>query len=164
MSVTSSNRQVVKSSSRQVAGGTLPRGARDEIVFSFEQLEVYQAARAFKKRVYGLASQLPADERFRLRIQMRKAGLSLTNAISEGHGRHTFKDKRHYCHEARGSLQELVDDINDCDDNNYAKFEHLQDLKRDAFRVLQLLDGWARWLHSQATKAKSKKLELPPST
>jgi len=137
------------------------RASVGDVVFSFEQLEVYQAARAFRKRVYALAKLLPDDERYRLRIQMRKAALSLTNAISEGQGRHTYKDKRHYCHEARGSLQELVDDVNDCIDNNYAKDEHLQNLRGDAFRVLQLIDGWARWLAKQdakkaATKAKSR--------
>jgi four helix bundle protein len=144
--VTSSSRQVVRSSSRQV------EATNGDVVFSFEQLEVYQAARAFKKRTYALARLLPDDERYRLRMQMRKAGLSLTNAIAEGHGRHTYKDKRHYCHEARGSLQELADDINDCIDQNYAKTEHLQDLRRDAFRVLQLIDGWARWLAAQDAK------------
>ena len=146
-------RQVGKSASRHVETKPMaPPAAEAAIVFSFEQLEVYRAARAFKKRVYALAKLLPDDERYRLRLQMRKAGLSLTNAIAERHGRHTYKNKRHYCHEARGSLQELVDDVSDCIDNDYAKIEHLHDLRRDAFRMLQLIDGWARWLAAQNAK------------
>lgn len=152
------DRQVVKSLNRQVVAGPNPSGASDEkCMFSFEQLEVYKAARPFKTRVYALAKLLPDTERYRLCMQMRRAGLSLTNAISEGHGRHTYKDKRHYCHEARGSLQELIDDINDCIDNGHAKVEHLEDRKRDGFRVLQLIDGWARWLAAQRAKLTAKK-------
>jgi four helix bundle protein len=159
--MTNVNRQIVKSSRRHVAGSRRIRAA-DEVRFSFEDLEVYQAARDFKKRCYALAALLPDDERYRLKFQMRKAGLSLTNAISEGHGRYSYKDRRHYCHEARGSLQELVDDINDCQDNDYARPEHLQDLKRDAFRVLQLIDGWARWLASQHAATLKKKARALP--
>jgi len=146
--VESLNRQVVKSSSRQVEG--VP-------VFSFEKLELYQRARAFSVRIAKLAKILPDDERYRLKSQMARARLSVTNAVSEGHGRYTYKDRKHYCYEARGSLQELVDDINECRDMGYAKSEHLDDLKRDAFRVLQLIDGWARYLEKRRVEGERAK-------
>jgi four helix bundle protein len=131
------------------------------VVFEFEKLEVYQAARAFRGRITKLAGLLPSDERYRLRSQMRRAGLSLTNAIAEGHGRYTFRDRLHYCHEARGSLQELVDDISACADHGYAKAEHLDDLRTDAHRLLQLVDGWARYLrreHGKLQKAPRRRV------
>jgi four helix bundle protein len=139
-------RQVVKSSSRQVVTGEVP-------VFSFEQLDLYQAARAFSRRLAKLCTLLPADERYRLKQQIARARLSLTNAIAEGHGRYTFKDRKHFCYEARSSLQELVDDINECHEMGYAKPEHLGDLKRDAFRVLQMIDGWVRYLEKQRRRS-----------
>lgn len=88
--------------------------------FEFEKLEVYRQARAFRRRVNKLAALLPTFEAYRLKIQMLKAGLSLMNCLAEGHGRYTFKDRTHFCYEARGSLQELVDDITECGDCGYA--------------------------------------------
>jgi four helix bundle protein len=150
------DRQVVKSSSRHVVqAGSVP-------VFSFEQLDLYQAARALSRRLAKLSSLLPADERYRLKHQIAKARLSLTNAIAEGHGRYTYKDKKHYCYEARGSLQELVDDINECQEMKYAKAEHLRDLKTDAFRVLQMIDGWARYLEKQRKRVDAQRPARKP--
>jgi four helix bundle protein len=116
------------------------------MAFDFEKLEVYQKARAFKKRVYKLTDLFPEEEKYRLRLQMRKAALSMTNCIAEGHGRYSFKDRQHFMVESRGSLQELVDDINDCEDVGYAKPAHLADLKGDADQVQQILNGFIRYL------------------
>src|ERR1035437_333662 len=115
-------------------------------LFNFEELEVYQVARGFKKRVYKLANLVPEEERYRLRLQMRKAALSMTNCIAEGHGRFTWKDRIHFMRESRGSLNEIVDDINDAEDLDYAKPAHLQDLKTDADRVHQLMNGYIAYL------------------
>jgi four helix bundle protein len=48
---------------------------------SFEELEVYKAAREFRKKVYQIIRKLPAEEKFNLGDQMRRAALSLTNNI-----------------------------------------------------------------------------------
>ena len=54
---------------------------------SFEDLEVYKAAREYRKKIYQLFKELPAEEKYNLAGQMRRAALSLTNNIAEGHGR-----------------------------------------------------------------------------
>jgi four helix bundle protein len=136
-----------------------PSGVTALALFNFEQLEVYQLARAFKKRIYKLANLFPEEERFRLRLQMRKAALSMTNCIAEGHGRFTWKDRIHFTRESRGSLNELVDDINDAEDLEYAKSEHLLDLKTDADRVHQLMNGYIGYLQREARKGKAVKKE-----
>jgi four helix bundle protein len=120
--------------------------------FQFEDLDVYQKARAFKCRVYKLCELLPPDERFRLRSQMRGAALSITNCLAEGHGRYTFRDRHRFCIDSRGSLAEIVDDINDCLDNQYAKDEHLADLRKDAGELNRLLNGYIRYLRVQIKK------------
>lgn len=127
------------------------------VVFNFEELEVYQAAREFKCRIYKLTSLLPEEERFRLKMQMRKAALSMTNCIAEGHGRYTYKDRIHFMRESRGSLTEQVDDINDAEDLGYAKPEHLADLKLDAARVHKLMNGYIAYLERQVPSTKPRK-------
>ncbi|MBS3733754.1 MAG: four helix bundle protein [Phycisphaerae bacterium] len=52
----------------------------------FQGLEVYQQARELRKRVYTLVRQLPPEEKYNLASQMRRAALSVTNNIAEGHG------------------------------------------------------------------------------
>jgi four helix bundle protein len=114
--------------------------------FGFEDLEVYQEARKFRARIYKLARLLPPEEKFQLRSQMTDAAVSLTNNLAEGHGRYNWQDNTKFCRNSRGSLCELVDDINTCVDEGYAKEEHLLDLKAHAARVLKLLNGYIAYL------------------
>jgi four helix bundle protein len=129
--------------------------------FGFEELEVYKAARAFKIRIYKLTDLFPDDERFRLRLQMRKAALSITNCIAEGYGRFTYKDRIHFLRESRGSLTELTDDINDVQDLAYALPPHLDTLRADALTLLKLLNGYIGYLNDQAKN--HHKPKTPPS-
>ena len=48
---------------------------------SFEELEVYKAAREFRKKIYKIIKELPPEEKYNLGDQMRRASLSLTNNI-----------------------------------------------------------------------------------
>ena len=125
--------------------------------FGFEDLEVYEAARAFRKRIYELAKLLPAEEKFGLALQMRKAAVSLTNNIAEGYGRFTWQDRTHFCRQSRGSLMELVDDINTCIDEEYAQETHLLDLKSDAAEVLHRLNGYIGYLQEEEEKRNKSK-------
>jgi hypothetical protein len=58
---------------------------------TFEDLEAYQAAREFRKTVYAVSRRLPDFERFELASQIRRAAVSLTNNIAEGHGRYHYR-------------------------------------------------------------------------
>lgn len=84
-----------------------------------EDLEVYKLARDFRNEIYKLLKLLPEKEKFALAPQMRKAAISLTNNIAEGHGRYHYQENIQFCRQARGSLIELFDDINICLDENY---------------------------------------------
>lgn len=124
----------------------------DEIEFEFEKLLLYQEAKAFRQRIYKLAKLLPKFE-YKLAAQMRDAARSLTNCIAEGHGRYTYKDRTHFCRESRGSLLELVDDINICTYEEYAKTEHLNTLRIDAAKLLRRLNGYISYLQKEAKAA-----------
>ena len=116
---------------------------------TFEDLEVYQVAREFRKKMYAVTRLLPNFEKFELASQIRRAAVSLTNNIAEGHGRYHFADQVRFFLGSRGSLQELVDDLNVCDDEAYFESDKVANLKNEAWRVLGLINGYLRYLRDR---------------
>src|SRR5881397_2006230 len=117
---------------------------------TFEDLEVYQVAREFRKAMYRVARGLPEIEKFALASQIRRAAVSLTNNIAEGHGRFHFLEQIKFMLQTRGSLEELLDDLNVCIDENYFPAEEIETLKQDGWRVHKLINGYVRFLRSRA--------------
>ncbi len=122
---------------------------------TFEDLEVYKAAREFRKKMYGVARRLPDFEKFGLASQIRRASVSLTNNMAEGHGRYHFADQVRFFLGSRGSLQESVDDINVCNDEKYLEGDEITELKREAWRVLGLINGYLRYLRDRKANDRS---------
>src|SRR5881394_3540060 len=120
---------------------------------TFEDLEVYQIAREFRKAMYCIAKQLPETEKFGLASQIRRAAVSLTNNIAEGHGRFHFLDQIKFTLQSRGSLEELVDELNVCEDEQYLVGKQIIALKEQGWRVRQLIDGYIRYLRQHTTPA-----------
>ena len=113
---------------------------------SFEELEVYRAAREFRKEIYRLIKKLPEEEKYNLAGQMRRAALSLTNNIAEGHGRFFYQENIQFCRISRGSLMELIDDLNTCIDEEYFPIDFLDNLKCEGYRINKILNGYISYL------------------
>jgi len=113
---------------------------------TFEDLEAYQVAREFRKAMYRVAARLPVEEKFALASQIRRAAVSLTSNIAEGHGRFHFLDQIKFTLQARGSLEELLEDLNVCIDENYCPLEEIEKLKCEGWRVHQVINGYIRFL------------------
>lgn len=126
---------------------------------SFEELEVYKAAREFRKKIYQLINKLPPEEKYSLDGQMRRAALSLTNNIGEGHGRYHYQENIQSCRISRGSLMELIDDLNVCIDEEYFSENYLEKLKEEGYTVNKILNGYIAYLekrknqHNKSTKS-----------
>jgi four helix bundle protein len=115
---------------------------------TFEDLDVYKSAREFRKKIYSLAKQLPEYEKYNLAHQMRRAAVSLTNGIAEGHGRFHYQENIQFLRQSRGSLKELIDDINVCIDENYYDLKWLNNLKQEGYVLLKQLNGYIKYLRS----------------
>lgn len=74
---------------------------------SYRDLLAWQRAMALAEDVYRLAKAFPADERFVLSQQLRKAAVSIPSNIAEGHGVHSDRVLRRHLSIALGSLCEL---------------------------------------------------------
>jgi four helix bundle protein len=99
---------------------------------------------------------LPEIEKFGLASQVRRAAVSLTNNIAEGHGRYHYLDQIKFTLQARASLEELIDDLNTCEDEKYLQTEEISGLKQQGWRVRQLLKGYIRYLRQQTNSAPSR--------
>jgi four helix bundle protein len=120
---------------------------------TFEDLEVYKKARQFRKDMYGVGKTLPQFEKYELGSQIRRAAVSLTNNIAEGHGRYHYLDQIKFQLQARGSLAELVDDLNVCEDENYLPIDHVMALRDRAKEVQRLINGYIRYLRDRKAGA-----------
>ena len=77
-------------------------------MFNFEKLETWHQAIAFADLVYTLTRNFPAEERFGLTSQMRRAAVSISSNIAEGCSRSSRVDYARFVEIATGSLFEVV--------------------------------------------------------
>lgn len=87
--------------------------------FAYRDLVVWQKAKEFVKIVYALAKKLPVEERYALSDQIRRAAVSIPSNIAEGNGRTSTKDYAHFLSIARGSLFEVMNQLEIADDLGY---------------------------------------------
>jgi four helix bundle protein len=76
--------------------------------FNFERLDVWQRAVELASFVYGFTKEFPADEKFGITSQMRRAAVSVSSNIAEGSSRSSRTDFARFVELAVGSLYELV--------------------------------------------------------
>ena len=77
-------------------------------MFNFEKLEVWQKAIEFADLVYSTTTSFPADERFGLTNQMRRAAVSVSSNLAEGCSRNSQIDFARFVEIATGSVFEVV--------------------------------------------------------
>jgi four helix bundle protein len=106
---------------------------------SFDQLDVWKEGHQLVLSVYRNVQKLPADEKFGLISQMRRASVSVPANIAEGFKRRGQADKVPFYNMAQGSLEEVRYYFILCRDLGFrVEFDTLVD---QATRVARLLQG-----------------------
>jgi four helix bundle protein len=72
----------------------------------FTELVVWQRAHAFVLGAYRLTAGFPAEERYGLTSQFRRAAVSIPANITEGFRKRSPADKARFLNIAEGSLEE----------------------------------------------------------
>jgi len=121
---------------------------------TFEELDVYKSSRKFRIRIYKLVKELPIEEKYNLAGQMRRAALSLTNNIAEGHGRFFYQEYIQFCRISRGSLMELIDDLNTCIDENYMDKSYIEKLKAEGYKINRMLNGYIAYIKKKNRRSR----------
>ncbi len=116
---------------------------------TFQDLVVWQEAREFRKKMYAVAKRLPDYEKYNAASQIRRAALSVTNNIAEGHGRYHYQENIQFLRQSRGSLEELMDDLTLCEDESYIPAMEIAPLTADAIRLRRMLNGYIRYLRER---------------
>ena len=83
----------------------------------------YQKAKEVVKRTYKLLKKFPAEERYAMSDQLRRASVSITSNIAEGINRYSIKEKSHFIEMAYGSLMEVSSQIEIAEDIGYITTE-----------------------------------------
>jgi len=79
-------------------------------------VEVCEVAGEFREVMYGINRHLTAFEKFEFGSKIRRAAFSLANKIVPGLGRCHYLGPLKSCLNSRGSTEELIDDLNVCED------------------------------------------------
>jgi len=124
--------------------GTPSPHAPVEKISDFTELETWKFARALRRQIYSVTRAFPADEKYGLTSQMRRAGISATANIAEGYGRYSYQENLQFCRQARGSLYELRDHLTTALDAGYLSKEMFAELDAMAVSATRLINGYIR--------------------
>ena len=69
---------------------------------SHERLDAWKFSMELAKAVYQMTANFPAEERYGLSQQMRRAAVSIPSNLAEGAGRNGAKEYLHFIGIARG--------------------------------------------------------------
>ena len=110
-------------------------------IYSFEKLDVYQAARKFKVDIKKMSSLFPKEERFDLISQMNRASASISANLAEGSGRSSNFDQAHFTNISYASGLETIDHLNTALDMEYINREKYTTLRVDLDTILRKLNA-----------------------
>ncbi|GAB4166094.1 MAG: four helix bundle protein [Winogradskyella sp.] len=79
--------------------------------YSFEKLEVWKESVELVKFIYDATNSFPAEEKFGLINQLRRASISISSNLAEGTSRKTQKDKAHFTTISFSSTMEVLNQL-----------------------------------------------------
>ncbi len=115
-------------------------------VSSFQDLECWKKCRELRIKISELIKDFPDFEKYALASQMRRASRSTTNNIAEGYGRFHHKENIQFCRISRGSLYELLDDLEIALEEKYIDKIKYDDLNQLIVVCVKILNGYINYL------------------
>ncbi|EFK96662.1 23S rRNA-associated protein [sediment metagenome] len=110
--------------------------------FGFEELEVWQKAVEFARKIIDLTENMNTGRRrFRLLDQVETSAASIAMNIAEGKGRYSKKEYMQFLYIARGSLYETVTLLNIFQRNKWIDKICEDNLRSGAVEIGKMLSG-----------------------
>ena len=123
----------------------------------FRDLEVWQQCREIRREVWKLSKTFPREEKYRLSDQMIRSSRSATDCIAEGYGRFHYQENIQFCRHARGSLFELMNQVDTALDCEYIAENYFKKLIDKIQNAIRTLNGYIRYLKQQKENSSSTK-------
>jgi four helix bundle protein len=117
----------------------------------FRELVVWQKSKALAVAIYKLTSQGGFARDFGLRDQIRRAAVSIPSNIAEGDERDTNKDSVRFLYIAKGSLAELITQLEIAHEIGYLSKDELAIFDQKCSEIGRMLGSLIK-ARSQTTK------------
>lgn len=114
---------------------------------SFKDLIVWQRSNQLTVALYELTSAFPADERYGLTSQLRRAGVSVASNIAEGYGRGATGEYKHFLGMARGPNAEVQTQLVIAGELGFGQLFQITDAKDLSDEVARMLVSLMRKLN-----------------
>ena len=111
-------------------------------------LLVWKRALAFVTHIYRMTAQFPAEERFGLVSQMRRAAVSIPSNIAEGAARNTRKEFVNFLYIAQGSASELETQLLICHELGFGDTDASSVLLKELDEISKMILGLQKSLNS----------------
>lgn len=126
-------------------------------ITKFEDLEVWQLARALSKEIYSLTFIEPLKSDFRLRDQMRGSAGSIMDNIAEGFERASKLEFVSSLSYSKGEVGELKSQLYRCFDNQYIGQETFNTLYEQAGALSKKIYTFIAYLNTSKIKGQKFK-------
>ena len=114
----------------------------------FRQLKVWQKSMDLTIIIYSLVKFLPKEENYALSDQMRRAVVSIPSNIAEGQGRTSDKEYVHFLAMARGSLWELLTQLEICERLDYLKAAQTTEARNLVNEISKMINALSKALQT----------------
>ena len=118
-------------------------------VRDFTELVAWKQAHEIRKAVYALLGDLPPEEKFNLASQLRRASTSIASNIAEGYGRFHYQENIQFCRQARGSLEEVRDQLMFAKEMQLLPTKKCDELLGKLLECRKVLNGYIRSLENR---------------
>ena len=115
----------------------------------FKKLIVWKNTRELRKKIYEITKRFSSRELRRV-SQMRDAARSVKQNIQEGYSKNSLGDYMRSLEISKGSLAELMGDIDDCLEDGLITEEEFSDLDSLSKRTHYLFDRLLTALHKKS--------------
>ncbi len=108
------------------------------LALNHQKLDIYKVSRKFVLECYKLTKQLPAEEKFGMISQIRRAALSVHLNIAEGASGKSEVERKRFHEIARGSVIEIDGALDIANELNYltSSTKEFGELMIKCFKIL----------------------------
>lgn len=116
--------------------------------FAFEKLDVWNLSVDFTLNMYESTNSFPAEEKYGLTSQIRRASVTISSNLAEGSSRNTPKDQRRFYNIAYSTSIEVMNQLIIANKLNYILEDEYLKLRNGLEQITRMINS----LHNATKK------------